>query len=37
MRIVADTNVLIASIFWNGTPYDIIKHALEGKTKITVF
>ncbi len=34
MRIVADTNVLIASIFWNGIPYEIVKHALEGKCEI---
>jgi len=34
MRIVADTNVLIASIFWNGIPYKIIKHALERKCEI---
>ncbi len=34
MRIVADTNVLIASIFWNGAPYEIVKHALDGKCEI---
>jgi len=34
MRIVADTNVLIASIFWNGVPYEIVKHALDKKCEI---
>ncbi len=34
MRIVADANILIASIFWNGVPYQIVQHALDGKLEI---
>ncbi len=34
MRIVADTNLLIASIFWNGAPYKIIQQALEKKIEL---
>ncbi len=34
MRIVADTNLLIASIFWSGAPYKIVQHALDGKIEI---
>lgn len=36
MRIVADTNLFIASIFWNGAPYDIVQQALEGRIEIIV-
>jgi len=31
VKIVVDANILIASIFWNGPPYKIIQHALDGK------
>jgi putative PIN family toxin of toxin-antitoxin system len=34
MRIVADTNLLIASIFWSGAPYKIVQQALDGKIEI---
>ena len=34
MRIVADTNILIGSIFWNGIPYKVIQQALDGKLEI---
>ena len=34
MRIVADTNLLIASIFWNGAPYTIVQQALDGTIEI---
>ncbi len=34
MRIVADTNLLIASIFWSGAPYQIVQRALDGKLEI---
>ncbi len=34
MRIVADTNVLIASIFWSGAPYHIVQLALDEKVEI---
>ncbi|MBI4450825.1 putative toxin-antitoxin system toxin component, PIN family [Candidatus Woesearchaeota archaeon] len=34
MRVVADTNLLIASIFWSGAPYDIVQLALDGKLEI---
>jgi len=36
MRIVADTNLFIASIFWSGAPCDIVQQALEGKIEIIV-
>lgn len=36
MRIVADTNLLIASIFWNGAPYNIVQKAIDGKLEIIV-
>ncbi|MBI4450347.1 hypothetical protein HY642_00085 [Candidatus Woesearchaeota archaeon] len=34
MRIVADTNLLIASIFWSGAPYKIVQQALDGTLEI---
>lgn len=34
IRVVADTNMLIASIFWNGAPYRIITSALDHKIEI---
>ena len=34
MRIVADTNLLIASIFWDGPPYKIVQRALDGLVQI---
>mgnify|MGYP001570880827 FL=1 len=34
MRIVADTNLLIASVFWSGAPYEIVQEALDGKLEI---
>lgn len=34
MRIVADTNVLISSLFWNGAPYRLVQAALDGKFEI---
>lgn len=34
MRIVADTNLLIASVFWNGAPYDIVQLALDNRFEI---
>lgn len=34
MRIVADTNLLIASIFWNGAPYRIVQKTLSGSIEI---
>ena len=33
-RVVVDTNVLIASIFWNGAPYRIIQLALDDGIEI---
>ncbi len=36
MRIVADTNLLISSIFWNGPPYKIILLALDKKIDIFI-
>ena len=34
MRVVADTNFLISSIFWNGAPYRIVQQALDGRLEI---
>ncbi|MBI4147714.1 putative toxin-antitoxin system toxin component, PIN family [Candidatus Woesearchaeota archaeon] len=34
MKIVADTNLLIASIFWSGAPYKVVLQAVDGKLKI---
>ena len=34
MRIVADTNLLISSVFWSGAPYKIVQKALDGKLEI---
>ena len=34
MRIVADTNLIISSIFWSGAPYKIIRYALQKKLEI---
>ncbi len=34
MRIVADTNLLISSIFWNGKPYYIVQLALNNSIEI---
>ena len=34
IRVVADTNMLIASIFWNGAPYRIVQLALDNKLEI---
>ena len=31
MRVVVDTNVLIAGVLWNGTPHRIIELAEEGR------
>lgn len=36
MRIVADANILIASIFWNGSPYHIVQQALDKKFEMMV-
>lgn len=36
IRIVADTNLLISSIFWDGAPYRIVQHAIDGKLEIVV-
>lgn len=33
---MADTNLLVSSIFWNGAPYVILQHALQGKIEIIV-
>lgn len=35
-RIVADTNLLISSVFWEGAPYRIVISAIEGKTEVIV-
>lgn len=34
MKAIVDTNVLIASIFWSGIPYKIVKYATEGKIEL---
>lgn len=34
IRIVLDTNILIASIFWSGTPYLVVQQALDKKLEI---
>lgn len=36
MKVVADTNILIASVFWNGTPYQIVQMALDGHVEIFI-
>ncbi|HLC85307.1 MAG TPA: putative toxin-antitoxin system toxin component, PIN family [Candidatus Nanoarchaeia archaeon] len=36
MRVVTDTNLLIASLFWDGVPNKIIQLALDGKIRIIV-
>ncbi len=36
MRIVADTNVLLASIFWNGAPYRVLRTVLDGKHELLI-
>ena len=33
-NIVADTNILVSSIFWNGNPYQIIQKGIEQKILI---
>jgi len=34
IRIVADTNLLISSIFWDGAPCRIVQRALDGELEI---
>ena len=34
MRIIADTNVLISSLFWNGVPCKIIESVIDGKLEL---
>ncbi len=36
MKIVADTNLLISSIFWNGSPYKIVQQALNQEIEIFI-
>ncbi len=36
IRIVADTNILISSIFWRGNPYKILIKCLKGEIKLIV-
>ncbi|VVB81202.1 PIN domain protein [uncultured archaeon] len=36
IRIVADTNLLISSIFWSGPPFLIVQQALDGRLEIVV-
>lgn len=36
MRIVLDTNVLMAGIFWSGPPFEILKRWKKGSVKLVV-
>lgn len=36
IRIVADTNILISSIFWRGNPYRILRKCFEKKVKLII-
>jgi putative PIN family toxin of toxin-antitoxin system len=36
MRVVPDTNVLISALFWRGSPYRILRLAIEGKIKLVI-
>ncbi len=36
MRIVLDTNVLLASVFWNGTPSGIVQRAIDKKIDLLI-
>lgn len=36
IRIVADTNILISSIFWRGNPYKILIECIKGEVKILI-
>ena len=36
MRVVNDTNIIISSIFWSGSPYKIIRQALEENYRIII-
>ena len=31
MRVVLDTNVVIAGLLWRGKPYELLGHAIDGK------
>lgn len=34
LRIVADTNVLISSIFWRGSSYKVMRYGFEGRYEL---
>jgi len=33
-RVVADTNIIISSVFWRGHPFEVIKRGVSGKCQL---
>src|SRR3989338_10445493 len=35
-RVVADTNIIISSVFWRGNPYEVIRRGILGEYQLVI-